>query len=192
MAAQGSSVTRAALLRRAAGVAGLVAVGVPALVVAQSGDRDVEGLNLLLKVEYTEAAFYAQAVEVGGLSGELLAFAEQVLDHERQHLDLVKGVLGSAAEDEPTYDFGDATRDAGAFARAAGRLEDIAVAAYNGQAGNVSPEAFAAAARIVSVEARHAAWIRSIAGRDPAPDTTDEPMTAAQVRDGLVELGVKL
>jgi hypothetical protein len=169
-----------------------VAVGVPALVVAQSGDRDVEGLNLLLKVEYTEAAFYAQAVEVGGLSGELLAFAEQVLDHERQHLDLVKGVLGSAAEDEPTYDFGDATRDAGAFARAAGRLEDIAVAAYNGQAGNVSPEAFAAAARIVSVEARHAAWIRSIAGRDPAPDTTDEPMTAAQVRDGLVELGVKL
>jgi hypothetical protein len=192
MAAQGSSVTRAALLRRGAGVAGLVAVGVPALVVAQSGDRDVEGLNLLLKVEYTEAAFYAQAVEVGGLSGELLAFAEQVLDHERQHLDLVKGVLGSAAEDEPTYDFGDATRDAGAFARAAGRLEDIAVAAYNGQAGNVSPEAFAAAARIVSVEARHAAWIRSIAGRDPAPDTTDEPMTAAQVRDGLVELGVKL
>jgi Ferritin-like domain len=169
-----------------------VVVGVPALVVAQSADRDVEVLNLLLKVEYAEAAFYGQAVEVGGLSGELLAFAEQVLDHERQHLDLVKGVLGSAAENEPTYDFGDSTRVEDAFIDASGRLEDLAVAAYNGQAGNVSPEAFAAAARIVSVEARHAAWIRSIAGRDPAPDTTDEPMTAAQVRDGLTRLGVKL
>jgi hypothetical protein len=167
-------------------------VGVPALVVAQSGNRDVEVLNLLLKVEYAEAAFYGQAVERGGLDGELLAFAEQVLDHERQHLDVVKGVLGSAAEDEPTYDFGDAITDPDAFADVSGRLEDLAVAAYNGQAGNVSPEAFAAAARIVSVEARHAAWIRSIAGRDPAPDTTDQPMTAAQVRDGLAELGVKL
>lgn len=192
MAAQGSSVTRAALLRRGAGAAGLVAVGVPALVVAQSGDGGVKVLNLLLKVEYAEVAFYGQAVDGGALSGELLSFAEQVLEHERQHLDVVKGVLGNAAEDEPTYDFGNATTDPDAFADAAGRLEDIAVAAYNGQAGNVSPEAFAAAARIVSVEARHAAWIRSIAGRDPAPDTTDKPMTAAQVRDGLAELGVKL
>ena len=192
MAAQGSSVTRAALLRRGAAAAGLVVVGVPALVIAQSSERDVEVLNLLLKVEYAEAAFYAQAVDGGALEGELRSFAEQVLDHERQHLDLVKGVLGSAAEEEPTYDFGEAIRDADAFVDASGRLEDLAVAAYNGQAGNVSPEAFAAAARIVSVEARHAAWIRSIAGRDPAPDTTDEPMTAAQVRAGLTELGVEL
>ena len=192
MAAQGSSVTRATLLRRGAGAAGLVVVGVPALVVAQSAGRDVEVLNLLLKVESAEAALDAQAVEGGGLDGELLSFAEQVLDHERQHLDLVKGVLGGAAEDEPTYDFGDATRVSDAFADAAGRLEDLAVAAYNGQAGNVSPEAFAAAARIVSVEARHAAWVRSIAGRDPAPEASDTPMTAAQVRDGLAELGVTL
>jgi hypothetical protein len=121
MAAQGSSVTRAALLRRGAAAAGLVVVGVPALVIAQSSERDVEVLNLLLKVEYAEAAFYAQAVDGGALEGELRSFAEQVLDHERQHLDLVKGVLGSAAEEEPTYDFGEAIRDADAFADASGR-----------------------------------------------------------------------
>jgi rubrerythrin len=192
MGAQRSSVTRAALLRRGAGAAGLVVVAVPALVIAQSSEREIEVLNLLLAVEYAEAAFYAQAVDGGALKGELRAFADQVLEHERQHLDLVKGVLGNAADDEPGYDFGDAVRDADAFVDAAGRLEDLAVAAYNGQAGNVSPEAFAAAARIVSVEARHAAWIRSIAGRDPAPDTTDEPKTAAQVRAGLADLGVEL
>jgi len=192
MGAHGSSVTRAALLRRGGAAAGLVVVGVPALVIAQSSERDVEVLNLLLAVEYAEAAFYSQALDGGALKGELRSFAEQVLDHERQHLDLVKGVLGNAADGEPGYHFGDAVADADAFVEAAGRLEDLAVAAYNGQAGNVSPEAFAAAARIVSVEARHAAWIRSIAGRDPAPNTTDEPMTAKQVRAGLVELGVEL
>ena len=78
MAAQGSSVTRAALLRRGAGAAGLVIVGVPALVIAQSSERDVEVLNLLLKVEYAEAAFYAQALDGGALKGELRSFAEQV------------------------------------------------------------------------------------------------------------------
>jgi hypothetical protein len=149
-------------------------------------------LNLLLTVEYAEAAFYRQALDGGGLSGELRSFAELVLGHEEEHLALVSGVLGDSAVEEPSYDFGEATRAPDAFVDGSARLEDLAVAAYNGQAANVSPEAFAAAARIVSVEARHAAWIRSIADRDPAPQTTDEPKTAAQVRAGLTELGVKL
>jgi hypothetical protein len=193
MAPPGSSVTRAALLRRGACATGLALAGVPALVVAaQSPERDARVLNLLLLVEYTEAAFYAQALDGGALTGELRSFAEQVLEHERAHLSLVKGVLGNAAGAEPSYEFGDSTRKPAAFVDGAARLEDLAVAAYNGQAANVSPEAFAAAARIVSVEARHAAWIRSIADRDPAPKTTDEPKTEAQVRAGLAELGVAL
>jgi Ferritin-like domain len=193
MAPPESSVTRAALLRRGAYATGLVLAGVPALVVAaQSPEQEAEVLNLLLMVEYTEAAFYAQALDGGGLTGELRSFAEQVREHERAHLSLVQGVLGAAADPEPEYDFGDATRERGAFVDGAARLEDLAVAAYNGQAANVSPEAFAAAARIVSVEARHAAWIRSITDRDPAPRATDEPKTAAQVRAGLAQLGVRL
>jgi hypothetical protein len=66
MAAHVSSVRRAALRRRGAGAAGFVAIGLPAPVVAQWSDRDVEILNLLSKVEYAEAAFYGQAVD-GGL-----------------------------------------------------------------------------------------------------------------------------
>jgi len=38
-----------------------------------------------------------------------------------------------------------------------------------------------AAAMIVSVEARHAAWIRDIIRKLPAPDAFDPPMTKAQV-----------
>jgi hypothetical protein len=43
----------------------------------------------------------------------------------------------------------------------------------------------------VSVEARHAAWIRSIAGEPPAPDATDTPMSAAEVREGLERIGLR-
>lgn len=187
------SITRAGLLRKGGCAAGLAVVGVPALVAAaQSPAQDERVLNFLLLVEYTESAFYAEALRGDALTGELRSFAEHVLDHEKAHLSLLKSVLGNAAVAEPEHDFGEATRDADAFADASARLEDVAVAAYNGQAGNVTPEAFAAAARIVSVEARHAAWIRSIVGRDPAPRTTDEPRTEAQVRAALADLGVQL
>jgi hypothetical protein len=186
-------VTRARLLRRGSCAAGVALVGVPALVgAAQSPKQDERVLNLLLLVEYTESAFYSEALQGDALTGELREFAEQVLEHEKAHLSLLTSVLGDAATDEPRYDFGQATRGREAFTDAAARLEDLAVGAYNGQAGNVTPEAFAAAARIVSVEARHAAWIRSIVGLDPAPRTTDEPRTEAQVRAGLVRLGVQL
>jgi hypothetical protein len=193
MTDQSPSVTRAGLLRRGSCAAGVALVGVPALVAAaRSPEQEVRALNLLLMLEYTESAFYAEALRQGGLTGELRSFAEQVLAHEEAHLGLLKRVLGDAAADESRHDFGDATSDPDAFADTAARLEDVAVAAYNGQAGNVSPEAFAAAARIVSVEARHAAWIRSVVGIDPAPQTTDEPRTEAQVRSALGRLGVQL
>jgi len=188
--------TRGELLRGGAAAAGLAlagvtAAGVPGVVgAAPSPEQDVRVLNLLLMVEYAEVGFYELALQEGTLEGELLEFAEVVAKHERAHLDALREALGGGAEPEPEHDFSEAVRNADAFAETAGRLEDIAVAAYNGQAANVTPEAFAAAARIVSVEARHAAWIRSIAGRPPAPSPTDAPKTAAEVRDGLRALGV--
>jgi hypothetical protein len=45
------------------------------------------------------------------------------------------------------------------------------------------------AAQIVSVEARHAGWIRAIAGENPAPNATDEPKTATQVQSAVNRTG---
>jgi rubrerythrin len=185
-------VTRATLLMQGACAAGVGVVGIPALVgAAQSAEQDARVLELLLMVEYAESAFYAEALQRGGLKGELREFAQQVSEHEKAHLSVLQGVVKDARA-EPEHDFGDATRSGDAFADAAARLEDLAVAAYNGQAANVTAEVFVAAARIVSVEARHAAWIRSIAGRNPAPQATDEPKTETQVRAGLEKLGLRL
>jgi hypothetical protein len=156
---------------------------------APSAAQDARILNFVLELEYLENAFYAEARSRGALTGELRRFANVVGGHERKHVDFLKNALGGQAAAEPTFDFGDSTRDADRFVATAIELEDLSVAAYNGQATNLTPETLAAAARIVSVEARHAAWIRDIGGKPPAADATDTPKTEGQVRAAIQNLG---
>jgi Ferritin-like domain len=61
-------------------------------------------------------------------------------------------------------------------------LEEAGLGVYNGQAVNLTPKTLAAAARVVSVEARHAAWARAIAGKDPAPLAVDVPVSVSQAK----------
>ena len=65
------------------------------------------------------------------------------------------------------------------------------MAAYNGQGTGVSPATLAAAAKIVSVEVRYAAWIRSVVGQPPAPDATDAPLPEDEVLEGLQRAGLQ-
>jgi rubrerythrin len=153
--------------------------------------QDTRILNLVLRLEYTEAAFYAEALRRGSLRGELREYAQTVLEHEQAHLQFLRKALGTKAVPRPMFDFGNATRSANAFTRTAIKLEDLAVAGYNGQATNLSTGALGAAAKIVSVEARHAAWIRAIAGEVAAPDAVDKPVTAAEVERGLKQIGMR-
>lgn len=191
----GVSAPRADFLKRSALVGGAALAvgalaGAPGALRAQGGG-DARALDLLLLVEYTEDAFYSEAVARANLTAELRDFAVQVAEQEREHLQFVKDALGSRAASRPDFDFGDSTRSPEAFAAAAARLEDLAVSAYNGQATNVSRKTLGAAATIVSVEARHAAWVRSIAGEPPAPDATDAGMKADAVLDALAEIGLR-
>ena len=189
--------TRSDLLQRAvvAGGAltagGVVVAGLPKLAssAAPSPAQDVRILNLVLLLEYVEAAFYAEARAKGALRGELREFAEVVGGHEQQHVAFLKKALGGKARAQPKMAFGKATTDPDAFAEGALALEDTGVAAYNGQATNLTAATLAAAARIVSVEARHAAWIRSIVGKTPAADATDPSLTEAQVMKALRKTG---
>ena len=167
--------TRAAAMQ--AGVIALGGVAVGGVVLGEhaepalsrpSARQDAEILNFALLLEYVQSAFYAEALQRAGLTGELLKFATTVGFHERAHLDLL-GDAWCAARKPPKLDFGDDTADAGRFGAAALKLEDLSVAAYNAQAPNLTHAALAAAARIVSVEARHASWIRDLRGEVPAP-----------------------
>lgn len=156
---------------------------------APSPAQDVRILNLVLLLEYLESAFYAEASDRGALRGELRDYVRVVGAHEQQHLAALKGALGNKARKEPQLRFGNATTDPDAFVAAAIKLEDTSVAAYNGQATNLTKPTLAVAAKIVSVEARHAAWIRAIAGKPPAADATDPALTQAQVQAALQKTG---
>jgi hypothetical protein len=150
---------------------------------------DVRILNVVLGLEELEAAFYAAALDRGALNGELREFADVVGSHERQHVEFLRDALGAKADPKPRMRFGGAVADEKRFVAAATTLEDTVVAAYNGQAANLSAAALGAAARIVSVEARHAAWIRAIAGKPPAEDATDRLATEGEVRAAVERLG---
>jgi rubrerythrin len=158
---------------------------------APSKAQDAEILQLVLQLEHTQVAFYEQALKRAKLAGELREFAQTALGHERRHLALIRSALGSKAGPKPAFEFGRKTTSAQAFRETAIQLEDLAVAGYNGQAANLTKGALAAAAEIVSVEARHAAWVRAIAGEVAAPDPVDKPMTAAQVASGLRAIGLR-
>lgn len=153
--------------------------------------QDIRILQLVLQLEYTQVAFYEQALRDAGLTGELRRFAEAALAHERQHLAAIRKALGAQAGAKPAFNFGARTKNRDAFVNAAIELEDIAVAAYNGQATNLTKRTLAAAAEIVSVEARHAAWIRALDGQVAAPKPVDEPVTAEQAARGLRRIGLK-
>jgi rubrerythrin len=183
-------VARAVVAGGALTAGGLVVAGLPLLAAsAPSASQDKKILNFALLLEYIEAAFYAEAFDKAKLTGELRDYVSVVRRHEQEHVAFLKKVLGPGARKKPTLEFGETTSDPVKFTAAAISLEETMVGAYNGQAANLTKSTLAAAAKIVSVEARHAGWIRAIAGKDPAPSATDQPKTAAQVQTAINRTG---
>ena len=115
------------------------------------------------------------------LSGELLEFARASAGTSAPTLPTY-AALGAGAPTAPRFDFGEASAGPTNFARTAIKLEDLGLAAYNGAATSLTADTLADAARIVSVEARHAAWIRDLAGELPAPRAADRPISAREAK----------
>ncbi|MBA2476369.1 MAG: ferritin-like domain-containing protein [Actinobacteria bacterium] len=156
---------------------------------APSPAQDVKVLNFALLLEFLESEFYKAARRSNGLTGELSSFASVVGRHEDAHVAFLRGALGSKAIAKPTFDFGDIPSDPTRFATTAQTLEDTGVAAYNGQVANVTKGVLRAAASIVSVEARHASWIRDINATNPAPKGFDDAKTQAQITAAVTATG---
>jgi hypothetical protein len=184
--------TRADFLRRAGLGAGAVLGGgallgaLPAVAGAAVSKGDIAILNFALTLEYLEAAFYAEAVSKGKLSGETARFARVVAGHERAHVAFLKGALGRKAVAKPRFDFRETTTDQVKFQATARTLEDTGVAAYLGQVANIrNKTVLKAAGSVLPVEARHAAWIRDIIGSggspSPAPNAFQGGRTKAQI-----------
>jgi hypothetical protein len=185
--------TRAEALRAAAAGGAIVAAGAlaggwtgpEATAGRPSRTQDVRILNFLLVLEEVQAAFYASALRGNALTGDLLRFARTVQPQEREHVALLRGLLGGDTRMGPKLAVDQTRWDPARFRAAAIRLEEATAAGYIGQGPNLTRAAMRDAGRIVAVEARHAAWIRDIAGADPAPRPADPGRSAGDVMADL-------
>jgi Ferritin-like domain len=144
-------------------------------------------LRFDLNLEYLQAAMYSEAERLRQVSERTLEWSRVVGANERGHVQAIRGLLGRDAVSSPSFNFRGVTEDDRAFTETAVAFEDLTAALLKTQAVQVdSRRVMAALASLHSVEARHAAWIRHIAGIVPAADAFDESTSKAKVVE-LVE-----
>jgi rubrerythrin len=187
--------TRAGLSRAqllAAGLTaagGLLALARPAAA-AKLSATDTDVLNYALSLEYLQAAFYSESERSKAITGKAGEAAKVVGAVERAHVAAFLDLLGDKAIKRPRFDFQGVTEDKDEFLKTAVAFEDLAVAAYKGQAIRIeSPAVVAAALGIHTVEARHAAWMRYLNGIQPAAAAFDEPAGKQEVRALVKDTG---
>ena len=161
------------------------------------GSGDVGVLNYAYALEQLEAAFYAQvkASTVVGFSAAEKAYFDEVAAHEAIHRNFFKaaitrdaGVSKLLQDLTPNFSGIDFTKRVKAASDtklgvldAAKAFEDLGVAAYNGAGKLLKTAAYLIiAGQIVSVEARHAAYVRDLldtTGKSFAGDDQVDPVT---------------
>ena len=184
--------------RRALAAAGAAAAGGAAIgrrgggssLAAPAKNADDAILGLFLVLEQVQAGFYHAALEAGRLDGELKDAASALAAQEDAHVKLLKRKLGDRAGGPPAMSFGSATGTPERFRANAIALEELAIAAYIGQAANLSRPLVAPIATLVSVEARQVAWLRDLAGVSPAPRAQDPPQSGQAVLAELHKRGL--
>lgn len=149
----------------------------------------VDTLNFALTLEYIEAAFYRKGLSSNVIPQRYRTVFRTIAKHEAAHVAFLSSALGDAAVKPPKIDFtaggkyADVFSNFKTFLTLSETFEDLGVAAYKGQAGNLqgNGDILTAALQIHSVEARHAAEVRRIAGNKAWKGAFDEPMTKQQV-----------
>ncbi|MEO5997770.1 MAG: ferritin-like domain-containing protein [Chitinophagaceae bacterium] len=139
-----------------------------------SGDFGI--LNYAYALEQLEAAFYIKVISApyAGITADETARLTEIRDHEIAHREFFKNALGAKAIVALEVDFSTITftsRDS--VLATAKAFEDLGVSAYNG-AGKLitNPDYLVLAGKIVSVEARHAAYIRDLISNGSFADST--------------------
>jgi hypothetical protein len=139
-----------------------------------SGDTGI--LNFAYALEQLEAAFYTVVLTYPyfQMSPYEQSRLTDIRDHEIAHREFFKDALGSNAITSLTPFFNkiDFTSRDSVLATAKA-FEDLGVSAYNGAGSLITnPDYLTLAGKIVSVEARHAAFIRDLISYNSFADST--------------------
>jgi rubrerythrin len=130
------------------------------------GGGDLGVLNYAYALEQLEAAFYTRVIQTPyrGMNRTERALLEDLRDHEIAHRETFKTALGGNRIPDLQVNFSAIDFSSRQSVLTTARtFEDLGVAAYNGGGAAIrSPEILVLAGKIVSVEARHAATIRTL------------------------------
>lgn len=151
--------------------------------------NDIGVLNYAYALEQLEAAFYIKVASApaSGFTQAQKNYFQDVQYHEIAHREFFKKVLGTAAIGNLEVDFSSINfNDSASVLAAAKTFEDLGVAAYNGVGVRLKTDAYlVAAGQIVSVEARHAAWVRDQISNGSFADLSSLTSLGANVPGGL-------
>ena len=140
----------------------------PSAAKAQTLSGDAGIFNYALTLEYLERSFYRQALDSGTIPAAVRPLFQTIYDDEAAHVDLLRSTLVTIGADPVDYTnsdfaFGDFVTSYAGIAALAQGLEDTGVRAYKGRAADIMDKGYLQVAlQIHSVEARHAAAIRSL------------------------------
>ena len=146
------------------------------------GSGDIGVLNYAYALEQLEAAFYTQVIQTkySGITAQEEQILTDLRDHEIAHRDFFKAALGVSAIGDLEVDFSSIDFNSRtSVLNTAKTFEDLGVSAYNG-AGKLLTDVnlLLIAGKIVSVEARHAAAIRSLINPNAADFSGDDVVDA--------------
>jgi len=146
-------------------------------------------LNYAYALEQLEAAFYIQVASnpPATFSPAEKTYFQDIQFHEIAHREFFKKALGSAAIAGLEVDFSSINfTDRSSVLGAAKAFEDLGVAAYNGAGVRIKSDTYLTlAGQIVSVEARHAAYIRDLISNGSFADLTSLTALGSSDSGGL-------
>ncbi|MBB4106553.1 MULTISPECIES: ferritin-like domain-containing protein [Pedobacter] len=146
-------------------------------------------LNYAYALEQLEAAFYVKVASAppASFTAAQKAYFQDIQFHEIAHREFFKAALGTAAIGslEVNFESIDFTSSASVLATAMA-FEDLGVAAYNGAGPRLKNGTFLLlAGKIVSVEARHAAYVRDLISNGSFADLNSLASLGANNSAGL-------
>lgn len=173
----------------AAGLAGLAAAAPAPISKRQINDGVI--LNYALTLEHLESAFYRQGLKnytqadftAAGFADPFYTNLKEISYDEDSHVSFLTSALqaaGVAPVAECTYAF--PSTDVKSFVGLSSILEGVGVSAYLGAAKSIANANYlTAAGSILTVEARHNAYVRAASKQSPFPQPFDAPLDFDEV-----------